>query len=179
MSGFEIEKGRTRHETTKKADERQPLASERGPSEDELAQRYRLQMYSNALPDLPEIPGYHLCWLSTTNKYDSIAAREAEGYTRVTPEEMPGMDHITVKAGNFAGCIGHEEMVLYKIPFTLWQKRMTIAHHERPYDEEERIRDVARYVKDIALDGGGDVYLGDGTKELLNARKPRTPTFSE
>jgi hypothetical protein len=174
-----IDRAQKRHETTRDAEKRKPVTDERGPTEEQLAAKFRLQMYNNALPELSEIPGYHLCWLSTTNKYDSIASREAMGYERVKPEEMPGMDHITVKTGMFAGCIGHEEMVLFKLPMSLWQQYMTIAHHERPWDEEERIRDVARYVKDIAQDGGGDVYLGDGTREILNSRKPRNPTFSE
>ena len=161
------------------ADQRKPQAAARGPSEEELVARFRMEMFSNALPDIPPSDGWHFCWLSTTNKYDSITSREARGYVRVHPDEVPGMEHIVVKEGRFAGCIGHEEMILYKLPTSLWQKYMEVAHHERPYNEEERVRDVARYVKDMAQDGGGDVYLGDGTKELLNARRPRTPTFTE
>lgn len=161
------------------ADKRQSQDVARGPSEEELVARFRMEMFNNALPEIPPIKGWHLCWLSTTNKYDSIASREAKGYVRVSPDEVPGMQHVTVKDGRFAGCIGHEEMVLYKLPISLWQQYMEVAHHERPYDEEERIRDVARYVKELAQDGGGDVYLGDGTKEILTSRKPRTPSFSE
>lgn len=173
-----IERERTRQRETRAADKRKPLSDER-VSKEELVQRFRVQMYNNALPRVPEIPGYHLCWLSTTNKYDSIAAREAQGYERVRPDEIEGFDHVTVKEGKFAGCIGHEEMVLFKLPADLWQQYMMIAHHDRPYDEEEKIRDVARYLRDVARDGGGDVYLGDGTQEILNAHKSRTPTFSE
>jgi len=161
------------------AEKRKPMSEERGLTKEQLAARYRVQMYNNALPQVRDIPGYHLCWLSTTNKYDSIASREAQGYVPVKPDEMEGMEHIVVKEGRFAGCIGHEEMVLYKLPIDLWETYMTIAHHERPYDEEEKVRDVARYLKDVARDGGSDVYLGDGTQEILNARRPRTPTFSE
>lgn len=164
---------------TRAAEKRKPVSDERGLTHEELVARFRVQMYNNALPQIPDIPGWHLCWLSTTNKYDTIASREAQGYERVKPEELSGFEHVTVKDGRFAGCIGHEEMVLFKLPVELWQEYMKIAHHERPYDEEEKIRDVARYLKDVARDGGGDVYLGDGTQEILNARRPRTPTFSE
>jgi hypothetical protein len=167
--------------TGRVAEKREPVSEARGLTKEQLAARFRVQMYNNALPQLPSdaVPGFHLCWLSTTNKYDSIASREAMGYERVKPEEMPGFDHIVIKSGNFAGCIGHEEMVLFKLPLDLWEQYMTIAHHDRPFDEEERVRDVARYLKDIAREGGGDVYLGEGTQEIVNQRKSRTPTFSE
>ena len=163
------------------AEKRDPVSEARGLTKEQLAARFRVQMYNNALPQFPPdiIKGYHLCWLSTTNKYDSIPSREAMGYERVLPEELPGFDHITVKEGRFIGCVGHEEMVLFKLPTDLWEQYMTIAHHDRPFDEEDKVRDVARYLKDVARDGGSDVYLGDGTQELLNQRKTRTPTFSE
>ena len=164
------------------AEKREPISESRGLTPEQYAARFRTQMYNNALPQIPEIPGYHTCWLSTTNKYDSIASREAQGYTPVKPEELKGFgsfDHIVVKDGRFAGTIGHEEMVLYKLPLDLFHEYMAIAHNERPFEEEEKVRDVARYLKDVARDGGSDVYLGDGTQELLNARRPRTPTFSE
>lgn len=161
------------------AEKRESPSDARGLTNDQLAQRFRVQMYNNALPQVPDLPGFHLCWLSTTNKYDSIASREAQGYVPVRPDEMVGFDHIVVKEGRFANCIMHEEMVLYKLPLDLFEQYMTIAHHERPYDEEERVRDVARYLKDVARDGGGDVYLGDGTQELLNSRRGKSPTFSE
>lgn len=161
------------------AEKRRPVSEERGLTKEQLVQRFRVQMYNNALPQVPDIPGYHLCWLSTTNKYDSIPSREAQGYTPVRPEEVPGMDHIVIKEGRFAGFIGHEEMLLYKLPLDLFEQYMTIAHHDRPFEEEEKVRDVARYLKDVAQGGGGDVYLGDGTQEILNARRQRPPNFSE
>ena len=59
-------------------------------SEDDKSRRERLDAFrdkwaNSALPDLPAniIPGMHLCWLSTTNTYDSIDKRMALGYEPV------------------------------------------------------------------------------------------------
>lgn len=171
--------GRTdeRHDQTKNADARKSHSDERGLSKAEMIARFRTEMFNNVLPNPPELEGYHCCWLSTTNQYDPIAHREAMGYERVRPEEMPGMQHITIDQGPFAGCIGHKEMVLFKLPNDLYQAYMKIAHHERPYEQEERVRETARYVQEMAREGGGQVYLGDGTSEFVNTRLRREPTF--
>jgi len=64
-------------------------------SPDDIARRERLDAFrdkwaNSALPDLPEnvIPGMHLCWLSTTNTYDSIDKRMALGYEPVKASEL-------------------------------------------------------------------------------------------
>ncbi len=51
----------------------------------ERAEAFRDKWQNSALPDLPvgAIPGFHLCWLSTTNNYDSIDKRMALGYEPV------------------------------------------------------------------------------------------------
>ena len=45
----------------------------------ERIEAFRDKWANNALPDIPgdAIPGFHLCWLSTTNNYDSIDKRMA------------------------------------------------------------------------------------------------------
>jgi len=178
-----IEKTRQGRTNERQEDVKQSFADVHGLTNDEMMARFRTSMYNNVLPLPPElvIKGvmYHTIWLSTTNDGDPIAQREAQGYTRVLPEEMPGFQHLSVESGRFAGCIVHREMVLYKIPKDLWLGYMSINHHERPFEEEEKIRDTARYVKEMAREGGADVYLGDGTAEILNARLRRNPTFSE
>lgn len=162
---------------------RKPIADERGLSTEELMARFRTAMFTNVLPLPPELIlkgiKYHLIWLSTNNDGDPIAQREAQGYSRVLPEELPGFQHMTVESGRFAGCIVHREMVLYKLPHEVWQGYMSIAHHERPYEQEEMVRDSHREMRERAREGGAEVYLGDGTSEFLNARLRRDPTFCE
>jgi len=57
---------------------------------EDIARRERLDAFrdkwaNSALPEIPAgtIPGMHLCWLSTTNTYDSIDKRMALGYEPV------------------------------------------------------------------------------------------------
>lgn len=159
-------------------DRRRSTADVRGLSKAEMIAKFRTEMYSNVLPTMPEIQGYHLCWLSTTNQYDPIAHRESLGYERVRPEDLPGMDHVTLSQGPFAGCIGLNELVLFKLPIDMWHEYMRIAHDERPYESEERVREIVNYARNAAQEGGGDVYLSSGTNELMTTRR-RVPTFTE
>jgi len=130
-------------------------------------------MYNNVLPSLPDIPGFHVCWLSTTNSSDSIQRRESQGYERIRPAEMPGFEHITLNSGPSAGYIGLNEMVAAKLPLDLWVEYMAISHHERPLDQEEKLRDTVRFIQQAAQEGGAQVYLGDGTQELMGTRAPQ------
>lgn len=160
------------------ADRRRSVSDVRGLSKAELIAKFRTEMFNNVLPSVPEIAGYHLCWLSTSNQYDSIPHRESLGYERVKPEDLPGMDHITITQGAFGGCIGLNELVLFKLPIDLWHEYMRIAHDERPYESEERVREIVNYARNAAQEGGGDVYLSGGTQEMMSTRR-RTPTFTE
>ena len=82
--------------------------SQRGSASDELAsQQERRRMFRNewvqeALPSPPDVPGFHLLWLSTTNSYDPIHKRMRMGYTPVTVDEVPGFENYKVKAGEHA-----------------------------------------------------------------------------
>ena len=69
------------------------LAAEQDPDaklKRERVEAFRDRWQNSALPDLPEgaIPGFHLCWLSTTNNYDSIDKRMALGYEPVKASEL-------------------------------------------------------------------------------------------
>jgi hypothetical protein len=107
----------------------------------------------SALPSVPEMKGWHLCWLSTTNSYDSIDKRIRLGYSPVKAEELPGMDNNKVKAGEHAGFISCNEMLLYKIPMELYQDVMAHFHHEAPLEEANKIRLQAEQV--VGRDSSG------------------------
>ena len=83
-------------------------------SSDDIARRERLEAFrdkwqNSALPDIPEnaIPGFHLCWLSTTNNYDSIDKRMALGYEPVKAAELgKGFETLgKMSSGKFEGCV--------------------------------------------------------------------------
>ena len=59
--------------------------SRQPPEERFISSQERRRMWSeewtqSALPKLPTMDGWHLCWLSTTNSYDSIDKRMRLGY---------------------------------------------------------------------------------------------------
>ena len=94
------------------------------------------------LPNLPEIAGQHVCWLSTTNSQDPIHRRMQLGYTPIKPAEIPGFAFESIKSGEWAGCVGVNEMIAFKVPERLYQKYMTELHHRAPLREEAGINAI-------------------------------------
>ena len=120
-------------------------ASRRAPEEKFISSQERLRAWSeewtqSALPKLPNIDGWHLCWLSTTNSYDSIDKRIRLGYVPVKSEELPGYEDYRVKSGEHVGYISCNEMLLFKLPMDIFQEVMTHLHHDKPREEAEKIR---------------------------------------
>jgi len=106
----------------------------------EQRRMFRDEFLQQSLPTAPEIPGFHSCWLSTTNQYDPIHRRMQIGYVPVKAEEVPGFEHYKVKSGEMEGFISVNEMVLYKIPEEIYQAYMAEVHHYAPMDEQEKIK---------------------------------------
>ena len=120
-------------------------AVRQAPEEQFHSTQERRRMWSDewtqsALPKVPDMPGWHLCWLSTTNSYDSIDKRIRLGYVPVRADELPGFENYKVKAGEDVGFIACNEMRLYKIPMDVYQDVMLQMHHERPMEEADKIR---------------------------------------
>lgn len=110
-------------------------------SAEERRRMFRSEWFQEALPTLPEIPGFHTCWLSTTNQYDPIHKRLRMGYTPVTPQDLPdGYDHLKMKSGEHEGFIAVNEMLAYKIPLDVYQDIMREMHHDAPMDEQTKIK---------------------------------------
>lgn len=120
-------------------------SSRAAPEEAFISKQERRKMWSDewtqsALPKVPEIPGWHLCWLSTTNGYDSIDKRMRLGYVPVRADELPGFENYRVKAGEDIGFIACNEMRLYKLPMEVYQEVMTQMHHEAPNEESDKVQ---------------------------------------
>jgi hypothetical protein len=130
----------------------------------------------NILPDVEGEPGYHYCWLSTTNQSDPIYRRLRLGYELVKHDELKYLgEQNRVQSGEFAGCVSINELVLAKIPNELYQEIMYINHHEKPMGEEELLR--ANMEGDEEDSNGrrlGESY-GDGIQNL--GRRVSRPTF--
>ena len=119
-------------------------ATRRAPEDKFISSQERRRMWSeewtqSALPKLPDIDGWHLCWLSTTNSYDSIDKRIRNGYVPVKAEEMPGFEDYRVKSGEHIGYISCNEMLLFKLPMDIFQDLMLYQHHDRPREEAEKV----------------------------------------
>jgi hypothetical protein len=137
------------------------------------AQRERLEAFrdkwqNSALPDIPRdaIPGMHLCWLSTTNTYDSIDKRIALGYEPVKASELgQGFEGLgKMNSGKFEGCVSCNEMILFKLPEEVYQEVMKMMHLEDPLEHQ---RNITAAVRDTAQEGkGGRSILEGGVLEM-------------
>lgn len=165
-----------RRETRGASDRR--VTENREISEDDRLEMFRNQLFNDALPDLPEIPGYHLCWLTTTNPRDPIHRRMQLGYEAVKPEEVPGMEYASVKTGEWTGFIGVNEMLAFKLPQSLYEKFMQEAHHNAPLREEDKLAEVADMMREQAARAGASLLEGDGMQEMRGDHHPRSGIFS-
>ena len=130
---------RTGRETRAQDDLQRRGPEEQFVSSEERRRAFRSEWLQEALPTPPEIPGFHLCWLSSTNQYDPIHKRTRLGYTPVKAEELPGFDTYKVKAGEQEGFVACNEMLLFKLPMDVYQDLMAEMHHYAPLDEQEKI----------------------------------------
>ena len=142
-------------------------------SQDDIARKERLDAFrdkwaNSALPDIPggAIPGYHLCWLSTTNTYDSIDKRIALGYEPVKAGELGnGFGTLgKMSSGKFEGCVSCNEMILFKLPEDIYQEVMRMLHLEDPIEHQ---RNITAQVRDTAQGNkGGRSVLEGGLLEM-------------
>ena len=144
-------------------------------SDDDRVELFRQQFHQHVLPDLPEISGYHVCWLTTTNPRDSIHMRMRLGYEPIRASDMPGYDLYSMKTGEWAGFIGVNEMLAFKLPEALYQRYMNEAHNVAPMQEQARITSVIDELSDQAQQQGTQIIEGDGFAEMRQG--PRRVTF--
>jgi len=111
-------------------------------SAEERRRMLRNEWVQEVLPTPPKVPGYHHCWLSTTNSTDPVYKRIQRGYVPVKASEVPGFgSQYTATGGEFDGCVACNEMLLFKIPVQLYNDLMTIYHHDMPNEQETSIRE--------------------------------------
>jgi|TARA_R110000744_G_scaffold31082_7_gene73312 hypothetical protein len=142
-------------------------------TENERVEMFRQQLFQSSLPDLPEINGWHTCWLTTTNPRDSIQGRIRLGYEPVKPEDVPGWEYAALKTGDWQGFIGVNEMLAFKLPMSLYEKYMMEAHHDAPLREESKLTDTADFLKQQAEGDGSSIAEGDGNKSFGEKRQGR------
>jgi hypothetical protein len=110
-------------------------------SDEEFARLLDSDFDETALPKPPQLPGWHLCWLTTTSTYDTIQKRQRLGYQPVRMADFG--DKFDPSNGKgleaWPGYVTCNEMVLFKIPEARYQQLMTHYHHRKPLEEEAGI----------------------------------------
>jgi hypothetical protein len=152
------------------------VTQNREVTDDDRLEMFRAQLFNDALPDLPNIPGYHMCWLTTTNPRDPIHRRIQLGYEPIKASEVPGMEFASVKTGEWAGMIGVNEMIAFKLPEALYQRFMQEAHHDAPLREENKLAETAEIMRQQAEGSGSTLFEGDGLMEMRE-HNPRVGLF--
>jgi len=158
-----------------------PIAENREMSDRErLAERlaiFRGQIATSALPDIPPIPGYHVCWLTTTNPRDPIHQRMRMGYEPIKASDVPGFDQLSMKTGDHIGCIGVNEMLAFKLPDDIYQMYMREAHHDAPLREQERLNVALDTINEQAERDKSRIYEEEGQAQLRETTRVPVPTF--
>jgi hypothetical protein len=157
-------------------------SSRAAPEEAFISKQERRKMWSDewtqsALPKVPDLPGWHLCWLSTTNGYDSIDKRMRLGYVPVKADEFPGFDNFRVKAGEDIGFIACNEMRLYKLPMEVYQEVMTQMHHDAPNEESDKVRVQVEQLQGNRDSSGKSLGSVEGEGFGNLDRNVKTPVF--
>lgn len=160
-------------------------ASRAAPEDKFISTQERKKMWSeewtqSALPKLPSLNGWHLCWLSTTNSYDSIDKRIRLGYVPVKSEELPGYEDYRVKAGEHVGYISCNEMLLFKLPMDVFQEVMTHMHYDKPREESEKIRVQVEQLQGARDSNGKSLVAveGEGMSNFVDQQSNRPPVFA-
>lgn len=138
----------------------------------ERFQMFRDSIVQSVLPDIPSMPGYHVCWLTTANPRDTIANRIRWGYELVTQDMVPGFQGAGPKSGEYPGVISVNEMVAGRIPLRLYNRYMTEMHHTLPLSEEEKIRARIDQSAVMAEEVGSRLEEDEGMASIVKRAKP-------
>lgn len=151
------------------------IMGDRELTDSERLQAFRMNLFNSQLPDLPAIPGYHVCWLTTNNRQDPIHGRMRVGYELIKADDLPGFESISVKTGDWAGFIMVNEMIAAKLSMTLYQAFMKEVHHTQPHQEASKLVQTTLEMQEQLSKRGLKPSVGQGTLELT--RDPGVPDF--
>lgn len=138
-----------------------------------------LRDVNTKLPSPPSIPGYHMCWLTTTNQSDPIEHRLRIGYKLVKQSELPGFSLPTQQSSQVSDeHIRVNEMVLAKIEMERFDLIMKHLHHDLPLEQIQTLKNSIHIEKDgkgrdVGYTGGEFKRgISDGYDVLGRARAP-------
>lgn len=155
-----------------------PVVGDAELSDAELLRRYRVSLSSNILPALPKLEGYHVCWVppESNNIYDTVDYRKGIGYSIVKQEEIPNFTSPSNRAGQYEGCVSHNELIMMKLPLKLYQMYAMDTHHTQPNEQERVIKQNIVNLQDPeGKNVARDLHEMSGINRL--ARKTKDPVF--
>jgi hypothetical protein len=159
------------------------ITERRQLTDEERVELLKRANFQSSLPNIPHIPGYHVCWVSTTHPNDTPQGREQLGYSYIKREEVPEFTYTDQRTGDFPGVITWREMVGMKITLHEYQLYMETLHHHEPARNEEAIYNSAFEAGEVAAQSakrGGKMrapVVEAGIEELGQARE--APNFCE
>ena len=145
-------------------------------TEDEFFANFEQGILQDVLPALPPMPGYHVCWLSTSNVRDTVQNRLRMGYQLIRPEMLQGWASQNIKTGELGAVVQVNEMIAARIPQRLYERIMKRLHHEMPLAEEGKLRAQVEGLREQAESMGARLTEGDGMAEL--GRRAPNPSFA-
>lgn len=153
-----------------------PISENREVMDLDRLEQFRQSFAAEKLPRLPDIPGYHCCWLTTTNNADPLYRRLKWGYELLRAADHPGWEAASIRTGEHAGCIGEGEMLAAKIPTELYEMMMTEWHYTQPLNEEGKLRSALDVIEEEARKKKARLDIEEGTRQL-GRRTGRAPKF--
>lgn len=165
---FDDERGQNEREVTE----------DRDLSEDERFEFFVSTQHQSVLPNPPRITGYHTCWLTTTNARDSIHWRQSIGYELVSVGDCPGWESIGSQEAKYSGVVGINEMLLARIPLSLYTRYMRAMGEQEPLEQEQKLRAQTNLIRERAARRNLQVIEGDGTADVVQRADPM-PVFTE
>jgi hypothetical protein len=142
----------------------------RDMTDPERRRKLRERWGESILPNLPDRPGYHRCWVSTTHPIDTPQRRRRFGYQFVKMEDVRGAgwtaDVDAVKDGSFSGCVMWRELVAMEITQEGYLEYMTEFHRDQPYEQGRNLIDGLDELADTARSKGGRVTLEESMEEF-------------
>jgi len=136
----------------------------------------RRDWVQEVLPTPPNVPGFHMCWVSTTNSTDPIHKRLQLGYQPVKVTEVPGFEQYKIDGGQFEGCVQCNEMLLFKIPMEVYQDIMSIYHHDIPLEQERSIYERVSAASQVDSNGKS-LNIVEGDFDKLGRSPVQNPQF--
>lgn len=136
----------------------------------ENARKRIAEVENNFLPEVPQVPGYHSMWASTTSTTNTIQYYTRRGYTPILMNDIPAdkrTDYHEKGSQNkaeYAGMVMCNEMLAMKIPYYEYQENMKHSHHDLPMQYDAKMVDRQ---KEISQAVRGNISTGEGFEQGL------------